>query len=110
MSLQGAATCEDRAALLGQERRIHLGPAQRALRRDISQRNDKNDSLGKDACSLRPRVEVFICSERERLGDRRNETDRGRPLGRGKKEINRKSLRAGMRHRDRKKGKDRPEG
>nr|XP_060504264.1 zinc finger and SCAN domain-containing protein 32-like [Panthera onca] len=43
---QGAATCEDRAALLGQEGRMHLGPAQRALHRDISQRNDKNDSLG----------------------------------------------------------------
>uniref|UniRef100_A0A8C8WSS2 SCAN domain-containing protein 1 n=1 Tax=Panthera leo TaxID=9689 RepID=A0A8C8WSS2_PANLE len=42
---QGAATCEDRAALLGQEGRMHLGPAQRALHRDISQRNDKNDSL-----------------------------------------------------------------
>ena len=47
---------------------------------------------------------------RERETGRPEKRDRGRPLGRGKKEINRKSLRAGMRHRDRKKGKDRPEG
>lgn len=64
MLLQGAATCEDRALLLGQEGRLYLGPAQRILHRDITRRNDKNDSLGKDAHSLSPEW-MFICSERD---------------------------------------------
>ncbi|XP_077618703.1 zinc finger and SCAN domain-containing protein 32 [Crocuta crocuta] len=49
---QGAATCEDKALPLGQEGRLYLGPAQRILHRDITRRNDKNDSLARHVSVL----------------------------------------------------------
>lgn len=82
--LQGPVTCEDRAISLCQEGQTLYGPTQRALYRGITQKNDEDHSLRKDAPSLRARLSVFLCSERDadrKTRERRRQTEAVETVG-----------------------------